>query len=289
MKKILAFALSAVMALALLAGCGNQTDNNSSNNDNGGDASDTPAASVSGTVSTDGSTSMEKVIGALSESYMAANKDVTVNYNPTGSGAGITAVQEGTCDIGLSSRALKAEEKAAGLKETVLAYDGIAIIVHPDNPVSDLSIEQIAKLYTGEITNWKDVGGNDAEIVLIGREAGSGTRDGFESITDTKDACQYRQELTSTGDVINTVSQNPDAIGYASLSAVGDSVKALTVGGVEATEATVKDGSYVVQRPFVLVTKEGTKLSPAAQAFFDYALSADAASIIAAAGAVAAN
>lgn len=289
MKKILAFALSAVMALALLAGCGNQTDNNSSNNDNGGDASDTPAASVSGTVSTDGSTSMEKVIGALSESYMAANKDVTVNYNPTGSGAGITAVQEGTCDIGLSSRALKDEEKAAGLKETVLAYDGIAIIVHPDNPVSDLSIEQIAKLYTGEITNWKDVGGNDAEIVLIGREAGSGTRDGFESITDTKDACQYRQELTSTGDVINTVSQNPDAIGYASLSAVGDSVKALTVGGVEATEATVKDGSYVVQRPFVLVTKEGTKLSPAAQAFFDYALSADAASIIAAAGAVAAN
>lgn len=288
MKKILAFALSAVMALALLAGCGNQTDNNSSN-DNGGDASDTPAASVSGTVSTDGSTSMEKVIGALSESYMAANKDVTVNYNPTGSGAGITAVQEGTCDIGLSSRALKDEEKAAGLKETVLAYDGIAIIVHPDNPVSDLSIEQIAKLYTGEITNWKDVGGNDAEIVLIGREAGSGTRDGFESITDTKDACQYRQELTSTGDVINTVSQNPDAIGYASLSAVGDSVKALTVGGVEATEATVKDGSYVVQRPFVLVTKEGTELSPAAQAFFDYALSADAASIIAAAGAVAAN
>ena len=189
MKKILAFALSAVMALALLAGCGNQTDNNNSSNDNGGDASDTPAASVSGTVSTDGSTSMEKVIGALSESYMAANKDVTVNYNPTGSGAGITAVQEGTCDIGLSSRALKDEEKAAGLKETVLAYDGIAIIVHPANPVSDLSIEQIAKLYTGEITNWKDVGGSDAEVVLIGREAASGTRDGFESITGTKDKC----------------------------------------------------------------------------------------------------
>ena len=288
MKKIMAFALTAVMALALLAGCGNQTNNDNANN--GGDSADNGgAAAVSGTVSTDGSTSMEKVIGALSESYMAANKDVTVNYNPTGSGAGITAVQEGTCDIGLSSRALKDEEKAAGLQETVLAYDGIAIIVHPDNLVSDLTLEQIAQLYTGEITNWKDVGGNDAEIVLIGREAGSGTRDGFESITDTKDACQYRQELTSTGDVINTVSQNPDAIGYASLSAVGDSVKALTVGGVEATEATVKDGSYVVQRPFVLVTKEGTKLSPAAQAFFDYALSADAASIIAAAGAVAAN
>ena len=289
MKKILAFALSAVMALALLAGCGNQTDNNSSNNDNGGDASDTPAASVSGTVSTDGSTSMEKVIGALSESYMAANKDVTVNYNPTGSGAGITAVQEGTCDIGLSSRALKDEEKAAGLKETVLAYDGIAIIVHPDNPVSDLSIEQIAKLYTGEITNWKDVGGSDAEVVLIGREAASGTRDGFESITGTKDKCQYRQELTSTGDVITAVSQNPDAIGYASLAAIKDSVKALSVDGVTPSEATVKDGSYPVQRPFVLVTVEGKTLSAAAQSFFDYATSSDAADIIAKAGAVAAN
>ena len=289
MKKILAFALSAVMALALLAGCGNQTDNNSSNNDNGGDASDTPAASVSGTVSTDGSTSMEKVIGALSESYTAANKDVTVNYNPTGSGAGITAVQEGTCDIGLSSRALKDEEKAAGLKETVLAYDGIAIIVHPDNPVSDLSIEQIAKLYTGEITNWKDVGGSDAEVVLIGREAASGTRDGFESITGTKDKCQYRQELTSTGDVITAVSQNPDAIGYASLAAIKDSVKALSVDGVTPSEATVKDGSYQVQRPFVLVTVEGKALSAAAQSFFDYATSADAADIIAKAGAVAAN
>ena len=289
MKKILAFALSAVMALALLAGCGNQTDNNSSSNDNGGDASDTPAASVSGTVSTDGSTSMEKVIGALSESYMAANKDVTVNYNPTGSGAGITAVQEGTCDIGLSSRALKDEEKAAGLKETVLAYDGIAIIVHPDNPVSDLSIEQIAQLYTGEITNWKDVGGSDAEVVLIGREAASGTRDGFESITGTKDKCQYRQELTSTGDVITAVSQNPDAIGYASLAAIKDSVKALSVDGVTPSEATVKDGSYQVQRPFVLVTVEGKALSAAAQSFFDYATSADAADIIAKAGAVAAN
>ncbi len=289
MKKILAFALSAVMALALLAGCGNQTDNNSSNNDNGSDASDTPAASVSGTVSTDGSTSMEKVIGALSESYMAANKDVTVNYNPTGSGAGITAVQEGTCDIGLSSRALKDEEKAAGLKETVLAYDGIAIIVHPDNPVSDLSIEQIAKLYTGEITNWKDVGGSDAEVVLIGREAASGTRDGFESITGTKDKCQYRQELTSTGDVITAVSQNPDAIGYASLAAIKDSVKALSVDGVTPSEATVKDGSYPVQRPFVLVTVEGKALSAAAQSFFDYATSADTADIIAKAGAVAAN
>ena len=285
MKKFIALALTLVMALSLVA-CGNSNSDNSGDNaadNNGGDAA------ITGTVSTDGSTSMEKVIGALSESFMAANGGVTVNYNPTGSGSGITAVQEGTCDIGLSSRALKDEEKAAGLKETVLAYDGIAIIVHPDNPVSDLTLEQIAKLYTGEITNWKDVGGNDAEVVLIGREAASGTRDGFESITGTKDACQYRQELTSTGDVITAVSQNPDAIGYASLASIKDTVKALNVGGVTPSEATVKDGSYLVQRPFVLVTVEGKALSPAAQAFFDYALSADAASIISAAGAVAAN
>ena len=288
MKKIMAFALTAVMALALLAGCGNQTNNDNANND--GDSADNGgAAAVSGTVSTDGSTSMEKVIGALSESYMAANKDVTVNYNPTGSGAGITAVQEGTCDIGLSSRALKDEEKAAGLQETVLAYDGIAIIVHPDNPVSDLTLEQIAQLYTGEITNWKDVGGNDAQVVLIGREAASGTRDGFESITGTKDKCQYRQVLTSTGDVITAVSQNPDAIGYASLASIKDSVKALNVDGVTPSEASVKDGSYKVQRPFVLVTVEGKALSSAAQSFFDYATSADAADIIAKDGAVAAN
>ena len=285
MKKFLTLALTAVMALSLLTACGSKKDNSADTNTDGSNTETT----LSGTVSTDGSTSMEKVINSLGESFMAMNKDVKFTYNPTGSSSGIQAVSEGRCDIGLSSRALKDDEKASGLVETVVALDGIAIVVNPENPVSDLDVDTIAKIYTGEITNWKDVGGNDAEIVLIGREAGSGTRDGFESITDTKDACQYRQELTSTGDVINTVSQNPDAIGYASLSAVGDSVKALTVGGVEATEATVKDGSYVVQRPFVLVTKEGTKLSPAAQAFFDYALSADAASIIAAAGAVAAN
>ena len=285
MKKFLTLALTAVMALSLLTACGSKNDNSADTNTDGSNTETT----LSGTVSTDGSTSMEKVINSLGESFMAMKKDVKFTYNPTGSGSGIQAVSEGRCDIGLSSRALKDDEKASGLVETVVALDGIAIVVNPENPVSDLDIDTIAKIYTGEITNWKDVGGNDAEIVLIGREAGSGTRDGFESITDTKDACQYRQELTSTGDVINTVSQNPDAIGYASLSAVGDSVKALTVGGVEATEATVKDGSYVVQRPFVLVTKEDTKLSPAAQAFFDYALSADAASIIAAAGAVAAN
>ena len=287
MKKFIALLLAAVLTLALAA-CGSKNDTNTdANADNTND--DSTKTTITGTVATDGSTSMEKVIGALSESFMANNTDTTVTYNPTGSGSGITAVQEGTCDIGLSSRALKDEEKAAGLKETVLAYDGIAIIVHPDNPVSDLTIEQISQLYTGEVTNWKDVGGNDAEVVLIGREAASGTRDGFESITGTKEKCQYRQELTSTGDVITAVSQNPDAIGYASLASIKDSVKALNVDGVTPSEATVKDGSYKVQRPFVLVTVEGKALSPVAQAFFDYATSPDAAAIIAKAGAVAAN
>ena len=282
MKKIISIALIAVLALALLAGCGSSAAPATTT----APASEAPAE-LSGTVATDGSTSMEKVIGALGEAFMEQNKGVTFTYNPTGSGSGITAVGEGRCDIGLSSRALKDDEKASGLKETVLALDGIAVIVNPANPVSDLDVETIAKIYTGEITNWKEVGGNDAEIVLIGREAGSGTRDGFESITDTKDSCKYRQELTSTGDVITTVSTNPDAIGYASLAALKDNVKALTVGGIAPTEDTVKDGSYVIQRPFVLVTKDGTELSTAAQAFFDYATSADAADLIAAAGAVA--
>ena len=247
------------------------------------------AADLKGTVATDGSTSMEKVIGALGEAFMEAEPDVTFTYNPTGSGSGIQAVSEGRCDIGLSSRALKDEEIESGLVGTILALDGIAIIVHPDNPVADLDIDTIAKIYTGEITDWADVGGEAGEIVLIGREAGSGTRDGFESITGTEDACKYRQELTSTGDVITTVSQNPNAIGYASLASVGDTVKALAVDGVEPTEETVMDGTYTVQRPFVLVTREDEELSDAAQAFFDFALSEDSAEIIALAGAVPVN
>ena len=268
MKKIMTMVLALVLALGVMSACS--------------------ADKLNGSVATDGSTSMEKVIGVLGESFMEMNPDVSFTYNPTGSGSGITAVSEKRCDIGLSSRALKDEEKNSGLTETVLAYDGIAIIVNPENAISDLSVEDIAKIYTGEITNWKDLGGADAEIVVIGREAGSGTRDGFESITGTSEKCVYRQELTSTGDVITTVSQNPDAIGYASLSAVKDTVKALTVGGVAPTEDTVKDGSYVVQRPFVLVTRTDEKLSEAAQAFFDYATSADAVELIAKAGAVSA-
>ncbi len=282
MKKIIKLSIVFVLMLSLVA-CSSKSNDESSN------ATDDSSTSEAGTVSTDGSTSMEKVIGALGESFMANNSGVTFTYNPTGSGSGITAVSEGRCDIGLSSRALKDEEKANGLVETVLAYDGIAIIVNNDNPVTDISLSDLAKVYTGEITNWKELGGNDSEIVLIGREAGSGTRDGFESITGTSDKCQYRQELTSTGDVITTVSQNPDAIGYASLASVKDSVKALSVDGVKASEDTIKDGTYAIQRPFVLVTKQGKELSATAQKFFDYITSSEANEIITAAGCVAAN
>ena len=284
MKKTLAFVLTAVMSLSLLAGCGSKTaapDN--TNNDQ------PQQAALSGSVSTNGSTSMEKVIGALSEQFMADNSGVSVTYDPTGSGAGIEAASNGSADIGLASRALKDEEKAGGLTETVVALDGIAVIVNADSKVEDLSVEQIAKIFTGEITDWSEVGGEAGKISCIGREAGSGTRDGFESITGTKDACKLDQELTSTGDVITTVSQNPDAIGYASLAALKDNVKALTVGGVAPTEDTVKDGSYVIQRPFVLVTKTGAKLSENAQKFFDFALSAEAAQYITSAGAVPVN
>ena len=279
-QKRIGLVMTAAIFCLTLAGCGQTPAGNS------GAGNNSESAKLTGTVATDGSTSMEKVIGALGEAFENHNDGVTFTYNPTGSGSGIQAVQEGRCDIGLSSRNLKEEEAAGGLEATILAYDGIAVIVSPENPVVDLDVETIAKLYTGEITNWKDVGGNDAPVVLIGREAGSGTRDGFESITDTKEQCQYRQELTSTGDVITAVAQNPDAIGYASLASLKDSVKAVTVGGVAPTEDTVKDGSYVIQRPFILVTKEDTPLSDTAQKFFDFATSVEAAQFISAAGAV---
>lgn len=283
MKKTLSIILVFLLALGMLSACG--AEKPAEKPAEAPKAAEEPKE-LSGTVATDGSTSMEKLIGALGESFMNLNKGVTFTYNPTGSGSGITAVKEGRCDIGLSSRALKDEEKKDGLKGTVLALDGIAIIVSPDNKVEDLSLEQIAGIYTGEIKNWKEVGGADAEIVVIGREAGSGTRDGFESITGTKDKCAYRQELTSTGDVITTVAGNPDAIGYASLASVKDTVKALKVDGVVPSDDTVKDGSYKVQRPFVLVTVEGKELSEVAQAFFDYITSGDVAEIFKKAGVV---
>ena len=280
MKKAFAILLTLTMALSLLAACGGKQETPAQT-----EQSAQPAA-LSGTVSTNGSTSMEKVIGALSEQFMTDNSGVSVTYDATGSGAGIEAASNGSADIGLSSRALKDEEKVSGLVGTTVALDGIAVIVNPANKVADLTVEQIAQIFTGEITDWSQLGGEAGTISCIGREAGSGTRDGFESITKTKDACKMDQELTSTGAVIEAVAGNPNAIGYASLSALKDTVKAVTVGGVACTEDTVLDGSYAIQRPFVFVAKDSAALSAQAQAFFDFATSAAANDLIRAAGAV---
>ncbi len=287
MKKTLALLLTLALSMAALTGCGSKTDAPAADSTDSTTGTETPAA-LSGSVSTNGSTSMEKVIGILSEQFMADNSGVSVTYDPTGSGAGIEAASNGSADIGLSSRALKDEEIAGGLTGTTVALDGIAVIVNAGSKVEDLSVEQIAQIFTGEITDWSEVGGEAGAISCIGREAGSGTRDGFESITNTRDACKLDQELTSTGGVIEAVAGNPNAIGYASLSAVEgkDTIKALTVGGVACTEETVLDGSYAIQRPFVLVTRTGEALSPAAQAFFDFATSSAANDLIKSAGAV---
>lgn len=291
MKKLISAALAASFACVAFAGCGSSAASSSA-----APASAAPTASasaaaeapvateLSGKVTTGGSTSMEKVIGALQEAFMEQNGGVDVTYDPTGSGAGITGAQEGSLDIGLSSRALKDGE--TGVSATVIALDGIGIIVNNANTVEDLTTDQIAAIATGEVTNWKEVGGPDAEIVMIGREAGSGTRDGFESILKVSDQCKYAQELTATGAVIAAVQANENAIGYASLAALDDSVKALKVNGIACTEETVKDGSYTVQRPFVFVTKDGAEQTPAVKAFIDFATSADAASLISNAGAV---
>ena len=287
MKKTLALLLTLALSMAALTGCGSKTDAPAADSTDSPTGTETPAA-LSGSVSTNGSTSMEKVIGILSEQFMADNSGVSVTYDPTGSGAGIEAASNGSADIGLSSRALKDEEIAGGLTGTTVALDGIAVIVNAGSKVEDLSVEQIAQIFTGEITDWSEVGGEAGTISCIGREAGSGTRDGFESITNTRDACKLDQELTSTGGVIEAVAGNPNAIGYASLSAVEgkDTIKALTVGGVACTEETVLDGSYAIQRPFVFATRTDEALSDAAQAFFDFATSTAASDLIANAGAV---
>ena len=280
----------AAAAAAALTACGGSASSAaaSSTSAAAGSTASSTAAALSGNVATGGSTSMKNVIAALTEGFAEVEPGVTVSYDPTGSGAGITGATDKTLDIGLSSRALKDDEKN-DVDGTIVALDGIAIIVSKDSKVADLSVEQLKKMFTGEITNWKEVGGDDGEIVLVGREAGSGTRDGFESIVDVKDSCKYAQELTATGAVISAVEANPLAIGYASLSAVGDTVKMVTVGGVECSEETVKDGSYEVQRPFVFVTNKSVTLSEQAQAFFDFATSADAADLIRTAGAVPVN
>ena len=280
----------AVAAAAALTACGGSASSAaaSSTSAAAGSTASSTAAALSGSVAAGGSTSMKNVIAALTEGFAEVEPGVTVSYDPTGSGAGITGAADKTLDIGLSSRALKDDEKA-DVEGTTIALDGIAIIVNNASKVEDLTVDQLKQMFTGEITNWSEVGGDDGEIVLIGREAGSGTRDGFESIVDVKDSCKYAQELTATGAVISAVEANPLAIGYASLSAVGDTVKMVTVGGVECSEETVKDGSYEVQRPFVFVTNKSVTLSEQAQAFFDFATSADAADLIRTAGAVPVN
>ena len=297
MKKFLALLMAATLMMAVLAGCGGtnnggnnaagNTTNNSTTDNTGAEDNTGDTTALSGTVNTDGSTSMKDVMGVLIETYGEIQKDVTVNYSGTGSGAGIEAVLAGNVDIGLSSRALKPEEEEKGAVGHTVALDGVAIVVNPASGVEDLSVEQIAQIFKGEITNWSELGGEDAEIAVLGREDGSGTRSAFEEIVGVDGECKYTNEYSSTGDVIGNVASNPNAIGYASLSAVDDTVKAVKVGGVECSEATIKDGSYEIQRPFLMVTLEGAELSPAAEDFLSYATSADVAEYIAAAGAVA--
>jgi phosphate transport system substrate-binding protein len=287
-KRTAAIGLTALLTASLFVGCGSSSSGSSSSSSSDSSSKTTETKNLSGNVSTNGSTSMEEVIGALSESFMQKYPNVKVTYDATGSGSGIEAVSNGSTDIGLASRDLKDDEKSKGLKQTTIALDGVAIIVNKDNSLKDISIDQIAQIYTGQVTDWSAVGGDSGEIAAIGREAGSGTRDGFETVTGTADKCKYSQELTSTGAVIEAVKNSKSAIGYASFSAVENSkdVKVLTVGGVECNEKNIKDGSYKVQRDFNLITKKDTKLSDTAQAFFDYATSKDVADLITKAGAV---
>lgn len=285
MKKLACLGLSLAMALGLMTGCGSSNNGDATSSQDQSGTSQTQTQ-LTGTVNTDGSTSMESVVKALGEAFMEMNPEVTVNYSGTGSGTGIQSAIDGTCDLGLSSRALKDEEKTNGAVENIVALDGVAVVINPANGVEDLTVEQIAQIFTGEITNWSELGGTDGEIAVFGREAGSGTRGAFEEIVGVEDACKYTNEYSSTGDVIGNVASNPNAIGYASLSAVDDTVKAVMVNGVAPSEDTVKDGTYEIQRPFVMVTKDGAELSEAAQAFLEFAMSEDAADIIAAAGAV---
>ena len=290
-KRTLALMLSAALCVGLLAGCGSSGDTTQTPaagaNSPAAVESEAPAGDntqISGIVNTNGSTSMEKVMGYLKEGFAEVQPGITINYTASGSSAGITGAKDGTCDIGLASRDLKDGE--SGVKAITVAKDGIAIVVNPQNPVANLTVEQIAQLATGEITNWSEVGGNDGQVVFMGREAGSGTRDGFESITGTEDACKYQNEYTSTGEVIAAVASNPNAIGYASLSSVDETVKAITVDGVAPTEETVLDGTYAIQRNFNFIVSDSGELSDAANAFVQWATSAEASDLIAGAGAV---
>lgn len=248
------------------------------------EASSTATEELSGTLSMNGSTSMEKVIKAVNGAFMEKNKGVTVNLNLTGSGTGIQEASEGKCDIGNSSRKLK-DEEAEKLDATVVGLDGIALVVNPVNKLEDITLQDLAKVYSGEITNWKELGGDDKSIVVIGREDGSGTRDGFESIVMGDKEPKYAQELESTGSVINAVATTDGAIGYASLANVDETVKALKVGGIEATEENVKSGAYEVQRPFICATLKGSD-NKLVKAYLDFILSEEGQALVLAQGAV---
>ena len=302
MKKLICLVLAMTMVLMTLAACANEENADTvvdepAVEESAPEPTPEPASepeveaeieeeneSLSGRVMLNGSTSVERVIAILIEAFNLDHPDVILTFDATGSGAGITSAQEGTADIGLSSRELR--EGETGIDAITFAIDGLAVIVHPDNPITDLSMEQIAAIYTGEITNWSEVGGEDSPIAVIGREAGSGSRGAFEDIMGIVDEAEHDQELTSGGAVITAVATNVFAIGYASLSAVGDTVRAISVEGVMITEQSLVDGSYPVARPFIMLTQSGTPLSPEAQAFIDFALSVAATDFIADAGVV---
>lgn len=284
-SKLLALIGAGILAVTTLVACGNSNattaqpsavESSAAESTVAASSEAAPAettADLSGSISMVGSTSMEKLANALSEAFMEEHPDVTVTAEFVGSGAGIEAVTNGTTDIGNSSRSLKDEEKAAGVVENVVAIDGIAVCVDPANEVADLTKEQLTNIYNGTITNWKEVGGVDEPIIVIGREAGSGTRGAFEELVDLKDACKYANELDSTGAVIAKVASTPGAIGYASLDALDDSVKALSLEGVEATAENIKAGNYFLSRPFVMATKgEISEQNDLVQAWFDYVM-----------------
>ncbi len=284
-SKLLALIGAGILAVTTLVACGNgdattaqpsAVESSAAESTVAESSAAAPAettADLSGSISMVGSTSMEKLANALSEAFMEEYPDVTVTAEFVGSGAGIEAVTNGTADIGNSSRSLKDEEKTAGVVENVVAIDGIAVCVDPANEVADLTKEQLTNIYNGTITNWKEVGGADEPIIVIGREAGSGTRGAFEELVDLVDGCKYANELDSTGAVIAKVASTPGAIGYASLDALDDSVKALSLEGVEATAENIKAGNYFLSRPFVMATKgEISEQNDLVQAWFDFVL-----------------
>lgn len=311
-RKIMALLGTAMLTMGILAGCGNSSGETAAAADTAAPAENTTAASaaadtaagtegesskeaeaaadLSGSISMVGSTSMEKFANALSESFMEKYPNVTVAAEFVGSGAGVEAVSNGTADIGNASRNLKDEEKAGGVAENIVAIDGIAVVVDPANTVEDLTKQQLSDIYEGKVKNWKDVGGSDAPVVVVGREAGSGTRSAFEELLSLEDICKYSNELDSTGAVMAKVASTPGAIGYVSLDVLDDTVKALKLEGAEPTEETIKGGTYFLSRPFVMATKgEISEQNDLVKALFDYIYSDEGTEILESVGLIAAE